>query len=647
MTVIDDIKDRIDILDVVSETVKLKRSGRTYTGFCPFHANTRTPSFVVWPESGTWKCFGACNTGGDVFTFLMKRDGLEFKDALHELGRRAGIEIVEEHRPEAEIEDQHLARLREAVAAAAQWFNYLLLNNPQAQIARDHLAKRGITAQTIETFQLGYALESWDALHNHLLQKGFSNEELIDAGLLVQREDGRVFDRFRHRVMIPIHDGKGRPIGFGARALKPGDEPKYLNSPQTALFDKSHTLFALHAARQAIRDQKVAVIVEGYMDALAAHQHGFHNVVASLGTALTEHQFRQLQKIAPRIVLALDPDTAGVNAMLRGLDVARETLDREAAPIFNTRGLIGFAGKLQIDIRVLTVPDGKDPDELMEEEPQAWQTLVDQAQAVVPFVIDTLSAGRDLNDPREKAKLSKEVLPIIRDVADPVEQTVYVQQLARRLKVDERAMFDQMRVVSADRAGRAPTKQRSRPAMPGAAVPETPKRDTTDLEQYALSLLLRQPHVLAVIDEALDRAELSALNVDDFEQLACREIFRALRSALIADPAPTPDEVRAHLDETLYPQIALLYEEASERPPVDRGISLEDGAKKAGLQLRERRLRREGQQLRSLLQETAAETEALEILAQVGRDNAAALLRLQQSLTARTIGRATDPWGRS
>jgi DNA primase len=638
MTVIDDIKDRIDIIDVVSETVKLKKSGRTYTGFCPFHANTRTPSFVVWPESGTWKCFGACNTGGDVFTFLMKRDGLEFKEALHELGRRAGIEIVEEHKPEAEIEDQHLARLRDAVAAAAQWFNYLLLNNPQAQIARDHLSQRGITAQTIETFQLGYALESWDALHNHLLQKGFSNEELIDAGLLVQRDDGRVFDRFRNRVMIPIHDGKGRPIGFGARALKPGDEPKYLNSPQTALFDKSRTLFALHAARQAIRDQKVAVIVEGYMDALAAHQHGFHNVVASLGTALTEHQFKQLQKLAPKIVLALDPDTAGINAMLRGLDVARETLDREAAPIFNPRGLVGYAGRMQIDIRVLTVPDGKDPDELMEEDPNAWRTLVETAPPVVPFVIEALSAGRDLNDPREKAKLSKEVLPIIRDVADPVEQTVYIQQLARRLKVEERAMFDQMRVVSS-----APPKQQRR-ATP---LPETPKRDTTDLEQYALSLLLRHPHVLSVIDEALDRAELSPLTVDDFEQLVCREIFRALRSALIADPAPTPDEVRAELDEALYPQVAALYEETGERPPVDRGISLEDGAKKAGLQLREKRLRREGQQLRSLLQETAADAEALDILTQVGRDNAAALLRLQQTLTTRTIGRATDPWGRS
>src|SRR5512135_1504472 len=487
MTVIDDIKDRIDIIDVVSETVKLKKSGRTYIGFCPFHANTRTPSFVVWPESGTWKCFGACNTGGDVFTFLMKRDGLEFRDALHELGRRAGIEIVAERKPEAEIEDQQLARLREAAAAAAQWFNHLLNHHPQAQMARDHLAKRGITAQTIETFQLGYALESWDALHNHLLQKGFSNEELIDAGLLVQREDERtgamrVFDRFRHRVMIPIHDGKGRPVGFGARALKGGDEPKYLNSPQTALFDKSRTLFALHAARQAIRDQKVAVIVEGYMDALAAHQHGFHNVVASLGTALTEHQFRQLQKLAPKIVLALDPDTAGINAMLRGLEVARETLDREAAPIFNPRGLVGYAGKMQIDIRVLTLPDDKDPDEVMEEDPEGWRTLVENAPPVVPFVIDALSAGRDLNDPREKAKLSKEVLPIIRDVADPVEQAVYMQQLARRLKVDERAMFDQMRVVSADRVGRAPTKQRLRVAP----VPETPKRDTTDLEQYAL-----------------------------------------------------------------------------------------------------------------------------------------------------------------
>jgi DNA primase len=642
MTVIDDIKDRIDVVELVSETVKLKRSGRTYTGFCPFHANTRTPSFVVWPESGTWKCFGACNTGGDVFTFLMKRDGLEFKEALHELGRRAGIEIVAERPPEAEIEDQHLARLREAAAAAAQWFNYLLLNNPQAQLAREHLDKRGFTAQTIEAFQLGYALESWDALHNQLLQKGFSNEELIDAGLLVQREDGRVFDRFRHRVMIPIHDAKGRPIGFGARALKADDEPKYLNSPQTALFDKSRTLYALHAARQAIREQKVAVIVEGYMDALAAHQHGFRNVVASLGTALTEHQFRLLQKLASKIVLALDPDTAGINAMLRGLDVARETLDRETAPVFNPRGVVGFASRLQIDIRVLTVPEGRDPDELMQDDPQAWQMLVDTAPPVVSFVIDALSAGRDLNDPREKTRLSKEVLPIIRDVADPVEQTVYVQQLARRLKVDERAMFDQMRAVSS-----APSKPRpARAAQARPVMAETPKHDTTDLEFYCLSLLLQHPHLLPVVDQTLDRAELPPLNADDFEQPAYREIFRTLRAAASDDPAPASAVIQAGVAEALHEQLMILYAETDARPPIDRGISLEDGAQKAGLQLREKRLRREGHQLRVLLQETGGDAEALELLMQVGRENANALLRLQQNLTARTIARS-DPWGRS
>ncbi len=638
MSVIDDIKDRIDILEVVSETVKLKKSGRTYVGFCPFHANTRTPSFVVWPESGTWKCFGACNTGGDVFTFLMKRDGLEFKDALRELGRRAGIE-VEVRKPETELEDQHLARLRETVAAAAQWFNYLLLNNPQAQIARDHLARRGFTAQTVEAFQLGYALESWEALHNHLLSKNFSNEEMIDAGLLVQRDDGRVFDRFRNRVMIPIYDGKGRPIGFGARALREGDDPKYLNSPQTALFDKSRTLYALHAARQAIRDQKVAVIVEGYMDALAAHQHGFHNVVASLGTALTEHQFKQLQKLAPKIVLALDPDAAGINAMLRGLDVARETLDREAEPIFNPRGLVGYAGKLQIDIRVLTLPEGRDPDEVMAADPDRWRTLVDSAPPVVPFVIEALSAGRDLNDPREKAKLSNEVLPIIRDVADPVEQTVYIQQLARRLRVDERAMFDQMRVAS---AASGKSKARATPSV------EPAQRDVADLERYCLSLLVRHPYELAVIDGALDRANLPPLNVDDFEHAANREVFRTFRTALALDAAPTAVEIRAELDTALYDYFMVLSEDLLGQVTPARE-HIDQDAQQAGLRLRERRLRREGHELHALLQDAQSDATLTDIdtLYQARQANAAALLRLQQILTARTIIRTSDPWSRS
>ncbi|HZY45228.1 MAG TPA: DNA primase [Anaerolineae bacterium] len=641
MTVIDDIKDRIDIIDIVSETVKLKKSGRTYTGFCPFHANSHTPSFVVWPETGTWKCFGACNTGGDVITYVMKRDGLEFKDALHALGRKAGIEVVD-RKPDAEIEDQHIARLREAVAAAAQWYNFILSNNPQAQAARDHLSKRGLTAKTTEVFQLGYAPDDWHAFENQLRDKGFTREEMIDAGLLVSRDDGNVFDRFRNRLMIPIHDGKGRPIGFGARALKEGDEPKYLNSPQSSLFDKSRTLYGLHAARTAIRDQKVAVIVEGYMDALAAHQFGFANVVASLGTALTELQFKQLQKLTKRIVLALDPDTAGINAMLRGLDVARESLDRELRPVFDARGLIGNASKLDIDLRVLTLPGGQDPDEVMQHDPTQWNTLVDQAPPVAQFVIDSLTAGRNLNDPKEKAAIANQVLPIIRDIANPVEQNVYIQQLARKLKVDERSMFDQMRVAVASAA-----RSRSRTA---AQSIEPIKHDAADVEQYCLSTLLHRSDMLKVIDDALSRAELPALNIEDFAEAANREVFKAFQASLSRSPIIDDESLRSELDPTLHDHLSALINEAIKAPSGSTSNAIDQDAQQVGLRLRERRLRREGQELHALLEDSVNDqVDDAQALYQARQLNATALLRLQQILSARTITRqsTTEPWSRS
>lgn len=622
MTVIDDIKDRLDIVDIVSETVKLRKSGRTFIGMCPFHANTRTPSFVVWPETGTWKCFGACNTGGDAFTFVMKRDGLDFKDALQLLAGKVGVEL-EERKPEAEIEDRQLARLREAVAAAAQWYNHLLGNNPHAQVAREHLIKRGFIATTIETFQLGYAPDDWHGLQTYLAGKGFSIEEMVDAGLLVQHDDGRVFDRFRHRLMIPIHDGKGRPIGFGARALKEGDEPKYLNSPQSALFDKSRTLYALHAARNAIRDQKVAVIVEGYMDALAAHQWGFANVVASLGTALTETQFRTLQKLAPKIVLALDPDTAGINAMLRGLDVARETLDRTSIAVFNPRGLVMHAGKLNIDLRILTLPDDLDPDELMRRSADEWRALVASAPPVVEFVIGTFTANRDLNDPRERASIAQQVLPIIRDVASPVEQDTYVQQLARKLKVEPRILFDQMRAAAA-----APHRARSASSTPTAPPL---KRATLDQERYCLSMILRQPHLLALIDAALDRAEQPPLNADDFEQLANREVFRAVRAAFSRHPAPSIDQVQDLLEPALHDQLAGLLEEMEfGRIVLSAGSKVDEDLQRVGLQLRKRRLNREGRELQVLLQADDLDADTLNALSAASSANAMALRRLHQ-----------------
>ncbi|HLF27073.1 MAG TPA: DNA primase [Anaerolineae bacterium] len=607
MSVIDDIKDRIDLVDLVGETVKLKKSGRTFTGFCPFHSNTRTPSFVVWPESGTWKCFGACNTGGDAFTYVMKRDGLEFREALELLAARTGVELPRPDAPPAAAEKSD--RLREAVAAAAHWFNHLLKHNSKAQTAREHLSQRGISEATIEKFQLGYALDDWNGLRNYLLERTFTVDELVDAGLIVRRDDGSVFDRFRNRLMIPIHDWKGRPIGFGARALSGSDplaaqragEPKYLNSPQTELFDKSKTLYGLHFAKNAIRESGQAVIVEGYMDAIAAHQAGFANVVASLGTALTEMQFKQLQKLARRFILALDADTAGVNAMLRGLDVARESLDREMQPLFNPRGLIGFEGKLQVDIRVLTLPEGADPDDVIRGEPQRWIELIEQARPVVQYVIDTLSAGRDLNDPKEKAAFSREIVAFIRDIADPVERAAYAQRLARLLKVDERAIAEQL--------GSAPSStKRPRPRV--AAEPGAPARVAIDRERYCLIELLRAPDALQAIDDTLARADLLPFDRDDFESIAHREVFLALQTAVAESIDATRDDVLARLDPALRADLQAWLAAAPARPPIDSSLDETRGIVDAALLLRERNLKTRGAQLEELMRGASEENAA-------------------------------------
>jgi DNA primase len=624
MSTIDDIKDRLDIVDLVGETVKLRKSGRTFTGFCPFHSNTRTPSFVVWPESGTWKCFGACNTGGDAFTFVMKRDGLEFREALELLAARVGVELPRHDAPPEVAEKSE--RLREAVAAAAHWFNHLLLHHPQAHFVREYVARRGLSDATIEKFQIGYTLDEWHALQNYLVGKGFSIDELVEAGLLVRRDDGNVFDRFRHRLMIPIHDWKGRPIGFGARALREGDEPKYLNSPQTDLFDKGKTLYGLHFAKNAIRESGRAVIVEGYMDAIAAHQAGFANVVASLGTALTETQFRQLQKLAKRFVLALDADEAGVNAMLRGLDVARESLDRDMQPLFDARGLIGFEGKLQVDIRVLTLPENMDPDDVIRDAPQRWIDLTEVARPVVQFVIDTLSAGRNLNDPKEKAALSREVIPFIRDVADPVERAAYAQQLARLLKVDERALAAQVGL------GGAPPAKRAKAAPPPAALPP---RAAPDRERYCLVELLRAPspaHTVQAIDDVLSRADLPPLGADDFESVAHREVFDALHRALDEASDVTLDDVLAHVDLSLRAEARAWLDDAPPRPPIDRNLDATRGIVDAALLLRERNLKSTGAQIEDLMRSASEEenAEGLRELSQTRRELSEQLKRLSR-----------------
>ncbi|RMF44634.1 MAG: DNA primase, partial [Anaerolineae bacterium] len=328
MSSIEEIKVRIDIVDLVSETVQLRRSGKNYIGFCPFHENTRTPAFVVFPESGTWRCFGQCNEGGDIFKFVMKKEGWDFKEALEHLAERAGVEL-RPRTPQDEHREEEHERLRALLEDAARFYQHHLFHTPDgAQALRYLQEKRNLSRETIERFGLGYAPDGWEVTKRHLLGRGYTHAELIAAGMVTQRDDGRTYDRFRNRITIPIRDARGRMAGFGARILNPDDFPKFLNSPQTELFDKSSLLYGLHLARKAIRRQEQAVIVEGYLDVIAVHQAGFENVVSPMGTALTEQHLYALKRLTRRIVLALDPDAAGDKATLRGLQVARQAMER-------------------------------------------------------------------------------------------------------------------------------------------------------------------------------------------------------------------------------------------------------------------------------------------------------------------------------
>lgn len=614
MSVIDEIKSKIDIVDLVSETVKLRRSGRILIGLCPFHTE-RTPSFVVWPETGTWRCFGACNTGGDVFAFVMKRENWDFGEALRELARRAGVELAPPT-PAQKVADEQAERLRAALEAAATYYHHLLLNAPQAHGARDYLARRGLTPQTIASFQLGYSLDDWHAAQNYLGSRGFSAQELTQAGVLTERDDGSRYDRFRGRLMFPIRDGRGQICGFGARTLS-GDEPKYLNSPQTSLFDKSATLYALDKARAAIRQSNQAVIVEGYMDAIVAHQAGFANVVASMGTALTETQFRQLTRLTKKLVLALDPDTAGLQSMLRGLDVARATLDREFKPVFDARGLVSFESRLQADIRVAVMPQQLDPDEVILANPQQWVELIGGALPVIEYVIQTLSAGRDLSDPKEKNALAQQVIPLIQDVANASERAFYAQRLARVIGADAYVLQRQLA------AGPALPARKTRAEHPAAPAP----RETVDLETYCLAALLHSPEALAAIDDTFDQVNLPHLEADDFATLTHARIFALIRRSYgQVDGAALADYLRAQLEE---PLVAAL-DEIEAMPPLPGGQPVE-GAVQSALRLRRRNVEARQRELQSLIQAlTEAQADEARCYIEAQHDNIKTLRKLDR-----------------
>lgn len=610
MSTIDEIKIRIDIADLVSETVQLRRSGKNYTGFCPFHSNTRTPAFVVFPETGTWRCFGQCNEGGDIFGFVMKKEGWDFSEALRYLADRAGVEL-ESLTPEQQTAVEEHEHLRALLEIAVAYYRHNLFNTPAGKSVLDYLhQERALKDETIEAFGLGYAPDSWEAGLTHFKAKGYQEADLIAVGLVTEREseDGAgIYDRFRHRIMFPIRDERGRMAGFGARIVNPEDVPKFLNSPQTDLFDKGRILYGLDRARKGIREQDQVVIVEGYLDVIALHQEGFTNAVSPMGTALTEHQLRLLKRFSRRMILALDADAAGDKATIRGVEVARQALDREADPVFNARGLLGSEARLKADIRVTTLPDGLDPDEVVAGEPGEWERIVSEARPIVLHVMETLAKDQDLEDPKVKSEIARQVLPLISDVRDPVEREAYRQRLARFLKVDERVFLDAVAIGS----GRKPSRQRSfRPAEQSEKPvrEEVPIQATSDLlEAHCLSVLLRRPDLVYLVDRALLENGLSRLSVDDFQSADHQILLQLIDDSLKQDRTEPNIFVQNSLTLHLMELADRLLVQTEKLDPNEDKV-LED-LLRALIVLRQRRLFQQIDHLRYLMEEAQGRPE--------------------------------------
>src|SRR6266516_4861233 len=461
MSIIETIKAKINVVDEIGLVVALQKSGKALKGLCPFH-NERTPSFYVFAETQTWRCFG-CNEGGDVFSFVQKQQGLDFRETLHYLAEKAGVQVDDysSQNPEQARETSALKeRLRKLNEDALLWFHQMLLRSKDAAEARAYVQSRGISADTVVTFSLGYAPDQWDTLAHYLLGRGYTERELVQGGLARDREGGPggtgggIYDYFRHRLIFPIRDTRGRVIGFGGRAF--GDaQPKYLNSPQTFMFEKNSVLYAMDMARDAIKQAKQVVIVEGYVDAVIAHQYGTKQTVACIGSAITEKHIQQIKKLTKQVTLALDPDAAGAAATEHGIQEALKAFDHKMVPVplsatpagysskdpYNARGIIRLEERVDVEINVLRLPAGKDPDEVIRQDLATWNYAVAHPVPLIDYYFELKTADLDLQKSSDRTEASKRLLPLLGMLRDRVERDAYARKLALMIRVDERALL--------------------------------------------------------------------------------------------------------------------------------------------------------------------------------------------------------------
>lgn len=421
---IDRLRSESDIVNIVSDYVTLKKKGKNYWGCCPFH-NEKTPSFSVTPDKGFFYCFG-CQTGGNVFTFLMKVENITFFEAVKLLASKLNIPLPEKEKtPREQAREQELAKIYQVNELARDFFHACLTKTNYGAPAREYLAKRGISPEMIDFFKLGFAPPLWDKLSVAFSDRGIALDILLKSGLSAPRNSGDgVYDRFRNRIMFPISDVRGRAVGFGGRVLD-NSQPKYLNSPETEVFNKRHVLFGFDNAYKHIKDLGQVIIVEGYMDVITLYAQGVRNVVASLGTAFTPEQARHLLKLNAELLFSYDSDAAGQNATVRALEIVRS---------------LGAA------IKVITVPDGKDPDEFVRKHgSQAFQELLQSAQPLLEYQLDQALKSDDYSTVQGKIAVVGKVAPILAGTDNAVEANAHITRLSQVLAVDESALRSEIR----------------------------------------------------------------------------------------------------------------------------------------------------------------------------------------------------------
>jgi len=426
-TPVEEIKNRLDIVEVISEYVQLRQSGANYRALCPFHSE-KAPSFFVSPERQIWHCFGSCNEGGDIFKFVMKIENIEFPEALRILAQKAGVQLSNTDRQAI----SQRTKLLDVMKWAANFYHLVLLKSSLAAQARQYLADRQLSDETIEKFQLGFAPDRWDELIKFFAKKKINLQEAEMAGLVTRSNRSGPnqyghYDRFRNRIMFPINDLYGNPIGFTSRIVPwstDKEAAKYVNTPETPLYSKSHVLYGLDKAKSAIKKENFVIVVEGNMDVIACHQAGSKNVVASSGTALTLDQIKILKRYTPNLFLSFDVDLAGENATQRGIDVALQE---------------------EMNVKIIVVPEGKDPDECIKESPDKWFEAIKAAKPIMEYYFDLALRDRDVKKIEDQKNIVKLLLPAISKFGDPVEQNYWIKFLADKINVPEYSLRDKLK----------------------------------------------------------------------------------------------------------------------------------------------------------------------------------------------------------